>query len=231
MKRFWIRAEAVAAAGGFNVLLDGKPVRLPEGGTLALAHAALAGAVAAEWQAAGDEFTPDDLPLTRLASTARSRVPARRAEVVGSLVAYGLNDLLCYRAAAEPALAAREAAAWSPWLDWAAARYGVRLKIGAGLTPIAQPPETEAACTAALAALPDETLAGLGVIVPALGSLLLGLAVAAGEMGAGAACALAELDALWQEAGWGADAEAAARRHAIEADVAVAARFMILCQA
>ncbi len=228
MKRFWNRAEAVAQEGGFAILLDGKAVNLPGAGALVVQAAGLAEAVAGEWQAAGATFTPDDLVLTRLASTARIRVPAHRAAIVRQLAAHGLNDLLCYRAAGQPALAAREAAAWDPWLDWAARTFGVRLAVGAGIVPIVQPPHAEAAFRDVLAAMPDGDLAGLGVIVPALGSLALGVAVAAGALAPAAACDLAELDALWQAEQWGEDEAAAARRRTIAADVAVAARFMVL---
>ena len=230
MKRFWAVAEVAAGDDGYAVLLDGKPVRVPEGGALAVPGAALAEAIAAEWQAAQEIFTPDDLPLTRLAATAQHRVPAHRGQIIAGLAAYGLHDLLCYRAE-DPALAGQEAAAWDSWLDWARENYGVTLFTGAGIAAITQPAATLPAFTAALAALPDAGLAGLGVIIPALGSLILGLAVAAGVLTPAAACALAELDALWQESRWGADEEAACRRAAIAADVAVATRFMVLCRA
>lgn len=229
MKRFWAVAEVAAAGGVYTVLLDGKAVRVPEGGELALPFAPLATAIAAEWQAAPATFTPDDLPLTRLAATAQHRVPAHRAQIIADLAAYALHDLLCHRAE-DPALAEEETAAWNPWLAWAARQYGVTLATGAGIATIPQPAETLPAFTAALTALPDATLAGLGVIIPALGSLILGLAVAAGALAPAAACTLAELDALWQESRWGADEDAAARRAAIAADVAVCTRFMVLCQ-
>ena len=228
MQRFWERAEAVATAGGYGVRLDGRPVSLPGGGPLLVGSAGLAEAIAAEWRAAGPRFGPDDLPLQRLAATALERVPARRAALVEQLTDYGMNDLLCYRAADEPALAAREDEAWGPWLDWAERRHGAALRTGAGIVPVAQPPAARAAFTAALRGLADAELAGLGVIVPALGSLVLGLAVAAGELDPAAACELAELDALWQAGRWGEDEAAAARRRAIAAEVAVATRFMIL---
>ncbi len=229
MQRFWERAEAVALEGGFGVRLDGRAVSLPGGGPLLVGSAGLAVAIAAEWQAAGPQFGPDDLPLQRLAATALERVPARRAALAGQLADYGMNDLLCYRAD-EPDLAEQEERDWGPWLDWAARRHGAALAVGHGLAPVVQSPAALAAFEQALHGFSDTDLAGLGVIVPALGSLVLGLAVAAGELAPDAACELAELDALWQAGRWGEDADAAARQRAIAADVAVAARFMILCR-
>jgi chaperone required for assembly of F1-ATPase len=60
---------------------------------------------------------------------------------------------------------------------------------------------------------------------------VLALAVEAGALAPGAACECAHLGELWQEERWGKDEEAAARRQSVTEDVAVNARFMILCRA
>ena len=108
MKRFWTETEITADGDNFIVRLDERPVKLPSGKPLAVPFRALAEGIAAEWAAADENFTPDDLPLTRLATTAQERIPAHRSEIVLQLAKYGMNDLLCYRAADEPALALRE---------------------------------------------------------------------------------------------------------------------------
>jgi chaperone required for assembly of F1-ATPase len=123
-------------------------------------------------------------------------------------------------------LQAREAEVWQPWLDWAADELGIRLTTTLGVTPIVQPAECRDALARQIGALNPDELAGLSVIVPALGSLVLGLAVRAGALSAEAACTAASLEELWQEARWGVDAQAAERRQAVQAEVAAAARFM-----
>jgi chaperone required for assembly of F1-ATPase len=234
MKRFWSATHVTQTQAGFTIRLDDKPLRLP-GGELILTSEPLAQAIAAEWATAGgaaaQNFTPDDLPLTRLAITARDRIGPHRADIIRQLTAYGLNDLLCYRAETPPALAVQEAEAWDPWLDWAAARFQAQLFIGTGISPVSQPPATAAAFTAALDALTDQNLAALGVITPALGSLVLGLALAEAALTPAAACDLAHLDELFQAQQWGHDPQSAARRADILKDVAVSTRFMMLCRA
>ena len=74
--------------------------------------------------------------------------------------------------------------------------------------PVAQPPASLAALRDAVAAHGAEELAALGVAVPALGSLVLGLALSAGEVTAERAHRLAVLDETFQEQRWGEDAEA-----------------------
>ena len=123
----------------FAVLLDTRPLKLPGGGALAVPFAPLAEAIAAEWAEAPENFTPDDVPLTRLVATAQERVRPHRAAIIGQLAAYGLNDLLCYRAT-DGALRATEDAAWSPWTGWAEQRFGITLAIAAGIMPVEQGP-------------------------------------------------------------------------------------------
>ncbi|MDA8253768.1 MAG: hypothetical protein M0Z28_31960, partial [Rhodospirillales bacterium] len=84
---------------------------------------------------------------------------------------------------------------------------------------------------AALAAVGPYGLAALGVAVPALGSVVLGLALAEGALTAAEAHALATLDETYQEEFWGSDAQALARRRQIGDDVALAGRFLELLRA
>ena len=232
MKRFWTSTSVVKEGDAFTIQLDGKALKMPSGKQLSLPFMPLATAIAAEWRLAGGEdkiFTPDDLPLTRLATTAQDRVEPNRGEIINQLAAYGMNDLLCYRAS-DQLLAAREYESWQPWLDWAQARYGITLLLSNSIIPIDQPADTRTALCAILGGMSAWQLAGLGVLVPALGSLILGLAIEAGALSPQAAADAAHLSETWQESRWGADEEAARRRELIAADIAVSARFMILCQ-
>jgi chaperone required for assembly of F1-ATPase len=235
MKRFWDHAVAVTRPeGGHAVLLDGRPLRLPGGAPLATRSAPLAEAIAAEWQAAGErkggEMTMEQVPLTRLLGTAQERVAADPAPVIEGLARYAETDLLCYRGD-DPRLAALQAREWQPLLDWAAAAHGAPLTVTAGLMPVAQPPASLAALRAAVAAHAAEELAALGLAVPALGSLVLGLALSAGRLAAAEAHRLAVLDETFQEERWGADEQALARRARMAADVALAERFLALLRA
>ena len=232
MKRFWDQAVATAEPGGWSVRLDARPLRLPGGGVLVVPHEGLAEAIAAEWQAAGGakggEMSYADVPLTRVAGTAQERIAADPESVVLELARYAEGDLLCYRAEGPGPLVARQQALWQPWLDWAERRHGARLRVTAGIVHVPQDPAALAALTGALAVHGALPLAALGLAVPALGSLVLGLALAEGVLDAAEAHAAATLDETFQEELWGRDLEAAARRSRIAEDVALAARFLAL---
>jgi chaperone required for assembly of F1-ATPase len=235
MKRFWDRATVDEAPEGHGVLLDGRPVRLPGGAPLAVASRPLAEAVAAEWNdagggAKGGEMSLAEVPLTRLAGTAQERIAPDPEPVAEGIAQYAEADLLCYRAD-DPRLAALQAEGWQPLLDWAARQHDAPLRVTAGVMPVAQERDAVAALRRAVAGLPPLDLAVLGVLVPALGSLVLGLAVVEGRLDAAEALRLATLDETYQEGVWGTDAEAAARRMHVAAEVDGAARLLALAHA
>ncbi len=233
MKRFWERAEVEALqteGGGFTVRLDGKPVQLPGGQTLRIDHRPLAEAIAAEWNATaqGAEILPDLLPLTQLATTARYRIAPAPSDTATAIAAYGRSDLLCYRAEEPPELVRRQQAAWQPWLDWAAQRHDAMLAVTGGIGFVDQPPQALAALARAVAAQDIHGLAALGVMVPAMGSLVLGLAVIDGMLAADDAFRLSTLDEVFQEEHWGQDPDAAAQRGRAGQEVTMAARYFLL---
>ena len=228
MRRFWNEVAPVALAEGFAIHLDGRPLRLPEGGELRLPGAALAAAVAEEWRGLGPEFSYDDVKLTRIVGTGTSRIAPAPEPSIAALARYGESDLLCYRAPAPAALIRRQQERWQPWLDWAARALDAPLAVTDGVMPCPQPAASLAALRAALAREGAIRLAALGVLVPALGSLVLGLAVAAGALDGAQAQTLAELDALFQEEIWGRDEAAAARRARAADEIAPAARILAL---
>ncbi len=233
MKRFWDAASVAAEPGGFAVLLDGRPVRLPGGGKLLAESAALAEALAAEWHAAGGakggEMQMDDVPLTRLVGTAQERIAPDPAAMVQGLAKYAETDLLCYRAE-DYRLAERQARDWQPLLDWAALQLDAPLAVTTGIMPVAQPEAALAALERRVAAAGPLELAALGLLVPALGSLVLALAVLLGRLEPEQAHDLATLDERFQEEFWGTDAEAAAKRERGAADVALAGRLLQLAK-
>ncbi len=207
-RRFWDEARAVAAGTGYTVELDGRPVRTPASAPLVVPTAPLAEEIAAEWRAQGERIDPDAMPATRAANSAIDKVAAQRDAVIRTLATFGGTDLLCYRAAEPEALRARQAAAWDPLLDWAAAALGARLEVTQGVIPVAQPARSLDALERHVAAHSDFELVALDELVALSGSLVIGLAIAARREGAEDLWEVARLDERWQIAQWGEDDEA-----------------------
>jgi chaperone required for assembly of F1-ATPase len=225
VKRFYRNA---GVGEGGRILLDGRPVKTPGRRDLAAPTAALAEAIADEWNAQDDVIEPRAMPLTGLANAAIDRIAPDAAAFARGLAAYGEADLLCYRVEGPAVLAARQAELWDPILAWAQQRYDIVFELALGILHMPQPPETPARLAAAVAARDPFRLAGLSPLVTISGSLLIALALAEGAISLDQAWAAATLDERWQAAQWGEDAEAAAALADRCRDFAAAARFLAL---
>ena len=228
MKRVYQRVEARAVENGWGVALDGKPLRTPAKRDLRVPSKRLAAAIAAEWDAQDPDIRPETMPLTRLAATAIDRTAEKRAEIVAEIAAYAGTDLVCYRAAHPPALAARQDAVWQALIDWAAGRYDAGLAVTVGIVPVAQSPASLKIYAGVVGALDDFRLTAVQAATAACGSLVIALALHEGRLDADAAFTASQLDETFQIEAWGEDAEAAARRAALAEDIRAAARFLSL---
>lgn len=230
MKRFYTTASASAVEGGYDVRLDGKPIRAPGGTQIVVPAEPLACAIAEEWQAqpAGGEIRPLQMPLMRLAATGLERVPGQREQVIADTAKYAGSDLLCYRATDPASLVARQCKVWDPLLAWAAERFGARLEPAAGVILREQSPEAMERLRRAVALHDDLALAALYNLTTWMGSVVLALAVSDRRLDGAAGFEAAELDALFEIERWGADSEATLRHQRLRADIEAAARFLEL---
>jgi chaperone required for assembly of F1-ATPase len=233
-KRFYRQAH-VGAGGepGFAVLLDGKPVATPARRPLAAPTAALAEALAAEWDAQKAEIDPARMPLTRLANAVIDAVADAPEAVAAEVAKYLGSDLVFYRADAPAGLLARQAQAWDPVLAWARDELGARFVPVTGVMFAEQP---AAALAAARLRIPTETghmkdiwrLGAVSSITALTGSALLALALAHDAITADAAWAAAHVDEDWQMEQWGRDEIALARRAYRLAEMQAAAKILQL---
>lgn len=209
MKRFWSEATVEQVASGYEIRLDDRPVRTPAKRLLAVPTEAVALRIAAEWDAQEKTVDPSTMPWTRSANAAIDKVATQREEVANHLADYAASDLLCYRADGPEALVARQAEAWDPFLDWASDRFGARLKVTAGVMPVAQAPADLARLAARMRGMSAFQLTGFYDLVTLTGSFVLGLAAAEKREDPKALWARSRIDENWQIEQWGEDEEAA----------------------
>jgi chaperone required for assembly of F1-ATPase len=214
-KRFWKTSQVEAMEGGFAVLLDGRSVKTPGGAAMILPNLALAEAIQAEWDAVTDHVNFEAMPLTRLAFTAIDRMPNVIDGTVAEVLRYAETDLLAYPSDYPLALIEREAAAWRPWLDWAAGE-GLAFTQNLTLIHTPQPVETLVRLEARVRHLTAFEQAGLMSAVPLLGSVVLALALHAGRLGGAEAFAASRVGENFQAETWGRDEEAALRARDME---------------
>ncbi len=226
-KRFWkqVTVGPVGESGQQGPLLDGRPVKLPAGGLLAVSSPVLAQALADEWQqiAEGAQFTPDDLVLTRITGSYIERILPDRAAMEDVLHAYGIDDNLCYQSDAQDEDVVSRIRAW-------AAEQGLHPTVTDGLMPLDQPEAYSEALKQYLSGLEPVILGALGVMVPITGSLLLPLALVHDVISFDEAVHLAHADEYRQLEKWGHDKELATLLEKRNTDIADALRFLHLAQ-
>ena len=231
MRRFYEKAAAERSEDGFEIRLDGRPVRTPARNAQRVPSRALAEAVAEEWDAQGDKIDPRAMPLTGLANAAIDRVAPDPPAFAAGLARYVESDLVCYRAEGPASLVERQSEIWDPILAWARSRFDVDFETVCGIMHRAQPASTVARLGRAVAVRDPFTLAALSPLVTISGSLLIALAIAEGAIDFETAWAAAALDEIWQAEQWGEDAEAAAALRNRRRDFEAAYRFLRLLEA
>jgi chaperone required for assembly of F1-ATPase len=227
-KRFYQAVDVAETPDGWQVRLDGRPVKTPKRAPLALPTRALADAIAAEWEAQGASINPHSMPLTKLANSTLDGVTAAEAAVRAEIVAYAGNDLICYRAERPDRLAQLQRARWDPLLIWVTEQFGARLHAVTGVMPVRQSQDCTRRLADAVAALDAFALASAHVMTTLTGSAVLALAHIHGRLTAEEAWSAAHVDEDFQSATWGEDAEARKRLDARRAEMLAAARFFAL---
>ncbi len=224
-KKFYTSAGVAEGPDGFGVTLDGKQVRTPGKNLLAAPTRDLAEAIAAEWDAQGENIDPMSMPLTRLANSVIDGVAGNVQAVADDAAKYLETDLLYYRAGFPEALVARQAEHWDPVLRWAADTLGAHFILGEGVVHVCQP---ETAVAAARGVLPSEAwpVGAFHLVTTMTGSALLALALKNGVLDDAQVWAAAHVDEDWNSEKWGADEEVAARRASKFRDFEAAVRVL-----
>lgn len=222
-RRFY--KQAVLSADGLGVMLDARTLRTPGGMIFRAPGAALARAVAAEWEAQGDLIAPSTMPLSQLAFAALDSGAEARLERAAYVTKFGETDLCCHRAERPAELAAYQAALWDPLAAWGAEALGAHLPVVVGVLPAEVPVAALEALKARAAALDDFALTGLAHAAGLTGSALIAFALQARRIGAEDAFKAAALDELWSLDRWGDDEEARARLDRLKRDLNAVSRF------
>jgi chaperone required for assembly of F1-ATPase len=224
-KRFYAKADVVAADAGFAIALDGKLIRTPSGRIITAPSREIAQAIAAEWDAQQEMIDPLTMPMTRFANSLVEAVVDRVDDVAADIAKYFSSDLLFYRAAHPEALVARESEHWDGVLFWAADTLGAHFILAQGIVHVRQP---DAAIEAAREALPTDpwVVAAMHVVTTMTGSALLALALVHGAREPDEVWAAAHVEEDWNAEQWGVDEEAAGRRAARLVDFQAATRIL-----
>ena len=225
MKRFYEEVATGEAAGGWQVLLDGRAVKTAGKAAQVVPSLALAEALAAEWAAQGETIDPASFPIRDLADYAIDIAGPSRSTVIAAILRFAESDTLCYRADPDEALFARQRLVWEPLVLAAEARWDIRFVRVSGVIHQPQPRATLARLEAVLGELDAASLAALHTLASLAASLIIGLAALAPDAEPQTLWQASELEEAWQAELWGRDAEAEARQALRFRTFAAAMRF------
>lgn len=236
LKRFYKQAEAGTAPGTplplHVVRLDGRLLKTPCGETLGLASSAMAQAVAAEWQAQKDVIIPATMPLTQLANTMIDKSAGHeRPQLNAEVCKYAESDLVCYLATHPPELVRRQEDSWLPLLVWLQAEKDVKLTPVRGIRYEQQDAASLERIRHWVQELSPIDFTVVQAVTGVTGSVVIGLALAAGRITAADAYAAACADEIFQLETWGEDDIARKRLDHIKAELDACARFLALARA
>jgi len=229
VKRFWDRVALERAEGGWQVTLDARRVRTPQGRPQVVPSEPLAQALAEEWDRTGEMIDPGAFPMRDMADYAIDVVAPAPEAVADKLIAYGETDTLCYRADPDEPLFERQEQVWEPLLSAFEAREGAALVRVSGIVHRPQGARQMERLHARMLAENPFRLAALEAMTALAASLVVGLSALARETAqedaARALWRAASLEEEWQAELWGRDHEAEERRARRERDFLAAWRF------
>lgn len=222
-RRFYAAAAATPEHG---VALDQRTLRTPGGAVFVAPTAALAEAVAAEWNAQGEHIVPASMPLTQLAFAALDWSAKSRDQLIEYVGAYIETDLCAHRADTPAELVARQAAHWDPLVAWAEAAHGLKLPVVTGIIAADVDPQMRERLAAHAASLDDFSLTALAQAAGLSGSAVIALTMLARRLDAAEAFEAAALDNLWSLERWGEDEIARAKLDSQRAEFENIANFI-----
>ncbi len=229
MKRFYEQASAEKNANGlYTVTLDGRPIKTTTKQPLHLPTLALAKVIADEWQAQGDKIKPEVMPFTTLANPAIDRVMPLQETIALDIASFGGSDLVCYRAEHPESLISRQNNAWQPLVEWVQIKYGIHLKVTAGVVHVAQSEETLRKFNEIVLQLDAFQITTLHEFTNIAGSLVIALAIIEGHLSPEDGYLRSQIDESYQAEMWGADEEASERAQNRYKDFMDAHRFLTL---
>ncbi|XP_024359709.1 uncharacterized protein [Physcomitrium patens] len=204
-RRFYKKTHTKPAedGSGYIVMLDGRELKTPARKPLKVPNAALALAIAAEWEWQQSGIRPYTMPMMKLAATSIDQIPRDRERVIHTLLKYFHTDSLCLRAEDTDPVAEKQSAVWDPLIDWAEQEIGERPAVTSSIFGTTQPSHVLEAMEKVLMQSSDWQLAAIDWLAGTARSLIVALAIARGRLGIEEAMEVIRLEENHQVEEWG----------------------------
>lgn len=213
----------------FDIYIDNKPLKTPEGKLFRIPSLPLAQAIEEEWKK-HPSSTYSQKPLTSLAATALDRVAPERERYIASILQAIPEDVILFWAATPDSLVKLQEKKWTPIIKEVNLNVGLSLKLTKSLTITPLLPEEEKKIKAFLRQQTDFILAGLSHGLTLTSSFCLTFLSWQHNISPQKAWDLAHLHEHFQKRVWGEDKETIAKENNLRQEFLETIRFLHLSQ-
>ncbi|XP_054851490.1 ATP synthase mitochondrial F1 complex assembly factor 2 [Eublepharis macularius] len=230
-KRFYQNVSICQGEGGFEINLDHRKLKTPQGTLFTVPNKTLALAVATEWDSQQDTIKFFTMHLTTLCNTALDNPSQRSKEqLIRAAVKFLETDTICYRMEEPPALVELQKNEWDPVVVWAEKRYDVVIGSSTSILGPSIPQSTKDTFISHLASYNTWALHGIEYMITQLKSLILAMGLLDKHLTVEQAVLLSRLEEEYQIQHWG-NVEWAHDYdvHELRARTAAATLFVHLC--
>ncbi|XP_051877836.1 ATP synthase mitochondrial F1 complex assembly factor 2 [Pristis pectinata] len=204
-KKFYQNVSISQGEGGvFEINLDRRKLKTPQGKLFTVPSEALAIAVATEWESQGDVLQLFTMHLTTLCNTALDNPTQRTKEqLIRSALKFLDTDTVCYRVEEPPGLVELQKNEWDPVVEWIENRYNVEIGSSTNILGPNIPKESKETFKQHLSSYNFWALIGLEYVIHQLKSVVLSLNLIDRNLSVEKAVLLSRLEEQYQIEVWG----------------------------
>ncbi|XP_014470815.1 PREDICTED: ATP synthase mitochondrial F1 complex assembly factor 2 [Dinoponera quadriceps] len=230
VKRFYRRTNILSSGSKFEIMLDQRKLKTPQGRVFEVNSKPLALAVAAEWDAQKEIIDRGSMHLTALCNTVLDN-PQNHTKV--DLVHHIVNclemDTILFYSSEADELYKLQVEKWEPIVRWFCKHYDVNIAGTQSIEAPAVSSETKTTLTRHLMSHNFNSIYGLVYAVDGLKSVILTLATVARTINIPEAVSLSRLEEEYQISHWGnVEWHHEYSKHDLQARVAAAMLFVYL---
>ncbi|XP_011167731.1 ATP synthase mitochondrial F1 complex assembly factor 2 isoform X2 [Solenopsis invicta] len=204
VKRFYRRTNIISSGDKFEVTLDQRKLKTPQGRIFEVNSKSLALAVAAEWDAQKDIIDRGSMHLTSLCNTVLDNPHNHsKIDLVNHIVNCLEMDTILFYSSEVDELYRLQVEKWEPIVHWFCEHYDVDIASTQSIQMPTVPIETKAALTRQLLSHNFNSIYGLVYAVDGLKSVILTLATVARIINISEAVNLSRLEEEYQISHWG----------------------------
>ncbi|XP_029056163.1 ATP synthase mitochondrial F1 complex assembly factor 2 isoform X1 [Osmia bicornis bicornis] len=204
VKRFYRRTNILSSGGTFEITLDQRKLKTPQGKVLQVDSKPLALAIAAEWDMQTETIDKSNMHLTALSNTVIDNPNNHTKENVVNYIVNCLEmDTVLFHSNESDDLYKLQIKHWDPLVQWFCDNYGVNMTKTQSIQAPAVSEETKKILTRHLMSYNYNAVYGFMYGVDAIKSVILTLAAAERMISIKDAVKLSRLEEDYQTSHWG----------------------------